>query len=42
LAWQLPEWGALPDTIGIDHRSNGGACNGANRGQDALMFGWRF
>lgn len=42
LVWQLPQWGIVPNTVGIDHRSNGGTCNGANRGQDMLMFGWRF
>lgn len=42
LTWDLPEWFAwMPDNVGVDHRSNSGTCK-PNRGQDLLMFGWRF
>lgn len=42
LAWDVSLGSFWPNVIGVDHRSNGGVCNGANRGQDMLMLGWRF
>lgn len=42
LHWNTPQpWAWMPDTVGVTHFSNAGT-NKPNRGQDMLLFGWRF